>query len=250
MKWNPLLYDNTHGFVAKYGEGILEYLSAKTGETILDLGCGTGDLTGKISESGCSVVGIDSSMEMITKAKTKFPSINFHAMDARDITLNAKFDAIFSNAVLHWIKEPERVIKSMRNILKPNGRIVLEFGGKGNNEQMLAALRSAFIKRNFPANATINFWYYPSIGEYATALEEQDFRVMHAEHFDRQTPLTGPDGMKDWFRMFAANFFSGISETEKELILDDVQETLRKTHFINGTWYADYKRLRIVAVKN
>jgi trans-aconitate methyltransferase len=249
MKWNSTLYDQSHGFVSKYGEGILSYLNPKPTERILDLGCGTGDLTKQISLTGATVIGTDSSPEMILKAKSKFPEIQFHQMDARGLEFDIQFDAIFSNAVLHWIPEKEIVIEKMYSQLTDNGRIVLEFGGKGNNQQMLKALRDVFLKRGYVSNAKIDCWYYPSIGEYSTELEKQNFRVVHAEHFDRITPLKGNQGIKDWFLMFGDYLFAGIKDREKDDILDEVQDKLKETHFIDGVWNADYKRIRIVAVK-
>ncbi len=249
MKWNSTLYDNSHDFVSKYGEGIFSYLQPKADETILDLGCGTGDLTHKIFLSGAKVIGVDSSAEMVDEAKSKFPEVKFHCMDAAALQFDLKFDAIFSNAVLHWIPEKEKVIERMSACLKEEGRIVLEFGGKGNIEQMLKALRTSLQKREFHDNANVDFWYFPSIGEYSVELEKQGFRVIHAAHFDRPTPLKGKQGMKDWFLMFADYFFVGISEVDKEEILDEVQNDLEKTHLQDGIWHADYKRIRIVAVK-
>jgi trans-aconitate methyltransferase len=249
MKWNTELYDNAHNFVSKFGEGILSYLQPKQGETILDLGCGTGDLTEEIFQKGASVIGVDNSAEMIRTAKTKFPAIDFRQEDARMMNFDMRFDAIFSNAVLHWIKEKELVIRQMHLLLKENGRIVLEFGGKGNILQMENAIRAVLKKRGYYDNANLDFWYFPSIGEYATELEKQGFRVVHAEHFDRNTPLKGERGMKDWFMMFGINFLTGIPESEIEDILEDTDKILRPTHFRDGIWNADYRRIRIVAVK-
>jgi trans-aconitate methyltransferase len=249
MKWNSTLYDNSHDFVSQYGKGILSFLNPKPAETILDLGCGTGDLTKEIFLTGARVKGVDSSSDMITKAKAKFPEIEFHQMDARELKFDDKFDAIFSNAVLHWIPQKEIVISKMYSHLNDNGRIVLEFGGKGNNQQMLKVLREVFLQRGYVSNAKINYWYYPSIGEYSTELEKQNFRVTHAEHFDRITPLKSDQGIKDWFLMFGDYLFVDISEKEKNDILDEVQDKLKATHFIDGVWNADYKRIRIVAVK-
>ncbi len=249
MKWDPALYDKSHDFVSKYGEGILSYLNPKPTETILDLGCGTGDLTEEIFLSGAKIIGVDNSAEMIESAKFKFPAVEFRQMDAKELKFDFQFDAIFSNAVLHWIPEKEKVIEKMNLLLKNNGRIVLEFGGKGNNQQMLKVLREVFTERGYHTNAKVDFWYYPSIGEYSTELEKFNFRVVHAEHLDRLTPLKGNQGIKDWFLMFGSNFFTGISEVIKEEILNEVQNRLIKTHCVDGVWYADYKRIRIVAVK-
>jgi trans-aconitate methyltransferase len=249
MKWNTELYDGAHNFVSTFGKGILSYLHPKPGETILDLGCGTGDLTEEIFRSGARVIGVDNSADMIFTAKSKFPEIEFHQMDARKMNFDIRFEAIFSNAVLHWIIEKEKVIKQMHLLLKDNGRIVLEFGGKGNIQQMQMTLRKVLEKRGYQERANMDFWYYPSIAEYSTELEKQNLRVVHAEHFDRNTPLKGDDGMKDWFKMFGVNFFDGLTATEIEDILNEVQDLLRPTHFINGVWNADYKRIRIVAIK-
>ncbi len=249
MKWNATLYDNSHDFVSKYGEGIRSYLQPKHGETILDLGCGTGDLTHKIFLSGAKVIGVDASAEMIDEAKSKFPAVEFHCMDATALQFDIKFDAIFSNAVLHWIPEKEKVIESMNSCLKEEGRIVLEFGGKGNVGEMLKALRTSLTKRGLHDNAAVDFWYFPSIGEYSVELEKQGFSVIHAEHFNRPTPLKGKQGMRDWFLMFADYFFEGMSEADMEEILEEVQKNLERTHLKDEVWVADYKRIRIVAVK-
>jgi trans-aconitate methyltransferase len=249
MKWNTELYDNAHGFVSKFGEGILSYLLPKPGETILDLGCGTGDLTEEIFQKGARVIGVDNSAEMIQVAKTKFPSIEFLQADARIMNFDVRFDAIFSNAVLHWIKEKDLVIRQMYLSLKVSGRIVLEFGGKGNIQQMENAMRMVLKRNGYDENANMDFWYFPSIGEYATELEKQNFRVIHAEHFDRNTPLKGDRGMKDWFMMFGINFLKDVPETEIEFILDEVDDMLRPTHYRDGIWNADYKRIRIIAIK-
>jgi trans-aconitate methyltransferase len=250
MKWDATLYDQSHSFVSKYGEGILSYLDPKSGETILDLGCGTGDLTNEIFLSGAKVIGVDSSNEMIPAARSKFPGIEFHQMDARYLEFDIQFDAIFSNAVLHWIPQKGMVIEKMYSVLKENGRIALEFGGKGNIQEMLKALRNTFMKRGYHKNAQIDFWYFPSIGEYATELEKQNFTVVHAEHFARVTPLESNQGIKDWFLMFGEPFFIDIPFVEKEEILNEVQANLRATHFTGRIWNADYKRIRIVAIKN
>jgi trans-aconitate methyltransferase len=249
MKWNADLYDRSHDFVSRYGAGLLSYLQPMPGEIILDLGCGTGELTNEISLSGAKAIGIDSSANMVQVAAAKFPETTFFQMDARDMQFDILFDAVFSNAALHWIPEKEKVIERMYSLLKPGGRIVLEFGGKGNNQHLIQALRNTFIERKFYENAEIDFWYFPSVGQYATELEKQNFRVIHAEHFDRTTPLKGAAGVKDWFTMFGEYFFAGISETEKDEILDEVEHKLAPTHYIDGTWYADYKRIRIIAVK-
>jgi trans-aconitate methyltransferase len=250
MKWNTQLYDQSHDFVSGFGAGILSWLDPKPGQNILDLGCGTGDLTRDIFDSGATVLGVDGSEEMIQAARIKFPEIPFRTMDARFLELDQTFDSVFSNAVLHWIPEKEAVIQGVRNVLKEGGVLVAEFGGKGNVGGMLDALQKVFIKKGYHRNAEIRFWYFPSIGEYASELEKQGFRVLRAEHFDRPTPLNGPDGMAEWFRMFGEGFFEGIPQNERDEIQMEVQKELKATHFKDGVWVADYKRIRVMAVKN
>jgi len=121
-------------------------LDAKPGERVLDLGCGTGHLAAKIAEAGAQVVGVDRSHEMIRQARLKYPSLRFEVMDAREISLDGTFDAVFSNATLHWIKEPERVIAAVQKSLRPRGRLVAEFGGKGNTAELLRAVQKAWAK--------------------------------------------------------------------------------------------------------
>ena len=114
MKWNSKLYDDSHDFVSKFGQEMLSYLNPQPNELILDLGCGTGDLSKEISLNA-KVIGVDSSADMISKAKAKFPEVEFYQMDARELNFDFQFDAIFSNAVLHWIPEKEIVINKMFN---------------------------------------------------------------------------------------------------------------------------------------
>ena len=249
MKWNSSLYDTKHSFVTKYGEDVVALLNPKSGEKILDLGCGTGDLAELITQQGAIVTGVDSSQEMIAEAKRKFPHITFEVERAENLNYHAQFDAVFSNATLHWVLEKEKAVECIFNALKPGGRFVAEFGGKNNVQKMMAAFRNALTRFGFEKDAGINIWYYPSIGEYASLLEKMGFRVEYAVHFDRQTELKGDDGMKNWFRMFRATFFKNLNEEYVDKILNDVETQLHSTHKVNGVWYADYKRLRIVATK-
>jgi len=250
MKWNAELYDNKHSFVSQYGEGVLALLNVKPGERILDLGCGTGDLANQIQEKGAEVVGIDASPDMIAKAKDKYPALDFSVANGTDFHFDEPFDAVFTNATLHWIHDADSVIKSVYNVLKPGGRFVGEFGGKGNNRLMLAATASVLKQHGYNDGEDINPWYYPSTAEYATKLEAHGFRVTFATHFDRPTLLQdGRDGMIKWFNMFGFSLFKKIPAAELPQILNEITDLLQPTNEVDGKWYADYKRLRFVAVK-
>ncbi len=249
-KWNPQLYNDKHAFVFDYGEDLLTMLHPEKNERILDIGCGAGQLTFKISQLAKEVVGIDQSEEMIADAQSKYPHIQFLVADGADFNFEEKFDAIFSNAALHWIVNYKGVIQCMYHNLKPGGRIVLEFGGKGNVQTIVNQLRISLAERDYTEQAALELWYFPSIGEYATALEAAGFRVTMVQHFDRPTQLADEKaGIKDWISMFGESFFHGVLPVHIEEIKDEVQEKVKPQCFYNGAWHADYKRIRIVAVK-
>jgi len=248
--WNPELYNDKHAFVYQYGQGILSWLEPKANERILDVGCGSGQLTSQIKEKAAWVVGMDSSPEMIADARSKYPSVAFEVGNASDFEFNQQFDAIFSNAVLHWVTDYEGAVTCMYRNLKPGGRLVAEFGGKGNVQNIVGTLRKVLAKYGYHEQAEKQLWYYPSIGEYATVLEKAGFRVTRAEHFDRPTELADADtGIIDWLSMFAKQFFDGVSDADAKAIKAEVQETLKPVSFTDGKWYADYKRIRVMAIK-
>lgn len=243
--WNTSLYENNHAFVWQYGESLLDLLAPQTRERILDLGCGTGQLTDKIASRGASVVGIDNSAEMIARARQNYPTLQFEIADAQSFQFDQPFDAVFSNAVLHWIKQPDAVIGCVRQVLKPGGRFVAEFGGKGNVAAIVTALFNVLNQTSPIANP----WYFPSIGDYATRLEQQGFDVTVAVLFDRPTPLAGKAGMANWLQMFADGLLSGVPQEGRSAVIQAVEEQLRPTLYRDGSWFADYRRLRVVAFK-
>lgn len=250
IKWDASLYDNKHDFVFKYGEDLVSLLQPQTGEYILDIGCGTGYLSDLIAASGAIVTGIDSSVEMILQAKEAYPVPTFQVRSATDFVADKSFDAIFSNAVLHWIKEKELAIDCMYRNLKRNGRLVLEMGGKGNVAGIIQALKTSLIKHGFADNAATEQWYFPSLSEYTGLLEKRGFRVTYAAHFNRETELKNTDnGIKDWIKMFGVSYLQGINENLVDTILAETEAQLRPTHFRQGKWFADYKRLRVTAIK-
>jgi trans-aconitate methyltransferase len=250
MKWNAELYDDKHAFVFQYGESVLELLGIKPGERILDLGCGTGHLTNEIKEHGAEAVGIDASADMIARASKEHPGVDFRVADGADFHFDKPFDTVFSNAALHWIPKADEAIKCVYESLKPGGRFVAEMGGKGNVEHMMAATRKVLIQHGYYNLAERKPWYFPSLGEYAGKLEKQGFRVTYALHFDRKTLLQDSrQGVTKWLNMFGSMFFEGIDEAEKQQILNEITDLLEPYYNENGQWYADYKRLRFIAVK-
>ncbi len=248
--WDAALYDSKHSFVSQYGTDLVELLSPQRGERILDLGCGTGHLSHRIASAGAEVIAIDSSPAMIERARESYLHLRFEAADATDFHFSEPFDAVFSNAVLHWIKEPERAIACIWRALKPGGRFVAEFGGKGNIKKAVDAIYRAIETAGYPPGMELNPWYFPSIGEFGTLLEKQGFCLTYATLFDRPTPLEdGEKGLRHWIEMFTNVLLERIPNDKRADIITDVEDQLRPELFRNGTWVVDYRRIRAIAIK-
>ncbi|RKQ28440.1 class I SAM-dependent methyltransferase [Oceanobacillus halophilus] len=248
--WNPKLYDEKHSFVSKFGRDLIELLNPKEEERILDLGCGTGDLTKELTSYDTEVIGVDKSEKMIQKAKEKYPDIPFHVQDATSLKFEREFDAVFTNATLHWVKPPEQALQQIYQVLKKGGRFVAEFGGKGN-VQIITNEINFQIKENGINYKPENFpWYFPSIGEYTKLMEEIGFSVTFAYHFDRPTLLDGEDGLRNWLEMFGNSLLHGIDEDRKHSILWKAENRLKESLYHSGDWIADYKRIRVVGIKD
>ena len=243
--WDAEQYEGKHSFVWRLGAGVLELLAPQAGERILDLGCGTGQLTAEIAQRGAQVVGLDNSANMIGQARQNYPGLAFVLGDAAGFRFEQPFDAVFSNAALHWVKDPESAVESIARALKPGGRFVAEFGGNGNTRAILAALRSV-LGRESDARCP---WYYPSIGQYSLLLERYGLETRHAELFERPTALEGESGMEDWLRMFCGTYFQGLHDADATAKRREVVSALRPELYREGVWTVDYRRLRIVAVK-
>lgn len=246
--WDPNLYQSSHAFVWQKAADLLELLAPQAGERILDLGCGTGQLTAQITERGAAVVGIDRSAEMIDQARRNFARLRFDVADATMFTVDAPFDAVFSNATLHWVKPPEAAAARIFAALRPGGRFVAEFGGRGNVRRISEALRVAMRDVAGEDFDRLSPWFYPSVGEYASILERLGFDVTFATLFDRPTPLeNGEAGLADWLRMFAGLLLGAVDAEKRQAVIDAACEHARADLYREGRWTADYRRLRIVA---
>jgi trans-aconitate 2-methyltransferase len=246
--WDPELYEARHSFVWQFGQDLIELLAPKPGERILDLGCGPGQLTAKIAEAGAAVVGLDASPAMIGQARQNFPQLSFVLGDAARMSFREEFDAVFSNAALHWMLDREGVARAIAAALKRGGRFVAELGGRGNIQQLEAEIEK--VAHRYLGDATPERrTYYPALGEYASLLEANRLEVRTALLFDRPTPLEGESGMENWIRQFKAYYFESLSPAQAAKAIGEVAELLRPTAFRDGIWVADYRRLRITAVK-
>jgi trans-aconitate methyltransferase len=234
------------------GESLVKLLAPQDGEKILDLGCGTGELTDIIAQSGACVRGIDSSCSMISTAQVNYPDIHFSVADARSFQVKRPLDAVFSHEVLHWIKEPDAVINCVEQALKPGGRFVAEFNCEGHVGAIVGAhLSVALSEISGQEPEALNPWYCPSIDEYAGRLENQGFEVRYRVLVDHSTPLVdGSAGLVTWIQRFAGEFWSELSDKVQLQVRTSLAERLRPALCRDGKWIADYRRIRVRAIKN
>ncbi|MDP5274294.1 class I SAM-dependent methyltransferase [Chengkuizengella axinellae] len=249
-EWDSNLYDDKHHFVSQFGNGVLKLLNAKKEEKILDLGCGTGDLTYEISKSGAEVKGMDLSESMIHKAREKYPDLKFSVDNAATFQTNECYDVVFSNAALHWIKNAPNVVSAISQSLTSGGRFVAEFGGKGNVGQIMKTIKTVLNQRYGINAEKLDPFYFPSIGEYTSLLEAHGFRVTYCIHFERPTPLEdGERGLVHWLDIFSDDFFQHFTPSEKQDAYVEIVDILKPKLFKNHSWIADYKRIRVMAIK-
>jgi trans-aconitate methyltransferase len=245
QQWNSSRYDKNARFVSDLGQPVVNLLNPHAGERILDVGCGDGVLTEKIIARGAEVTGVDASSDMIAAARKR--GIDARVVDAYHLDFAAEFDAVFSNAALHWMKrDPDAVIQGVRRALRPGGRFVAEMGGHGNVAAITVALCATLEKFGAKDSAEIVPWYFPSPDEYRQRLERAGFRIDYIELIPRPTPL--PTGMRGWLETFAIPFTSSLPQEARAEFLDAVTERLRPALCdASGHWTANYVRLRFLA---
>lgn len=242
--WDPALYAANAGFVPALGNVALEWLAPKPGERILDLGCGDGVLTLKIAATGALVEGLDGDAAMVEAARKC--GLNVRHLDARLLDDTAHFDAVFSNATLHWIRPPQTVAANVARALKPEGRFVGEFGGHGNIAAIRTALAATLATRGLSESPDAN--YYPAADEYAAVLSAPGFIVDRTEIVPRPTPL--PGGMDAWLQTFRGGFLdaAGVPRADQAAVIAETVARLAPVLCdATGRWTADYVRLRFHA---
>lgn len=242
-RWNPAQYDRNARFVSDLAVPVLELLAPRPGERILDLGCGDGALTAVLAERGCVVVGIDSSPDMVEAARTR--GVDARVGDGRDLPFEQELDAVFSNAALHWMKEPSRVIAGVWRALRPGGRFVGEMGGQGN----VAAIENALVAATRARGLRVaSPWFFPAADEYRSLLERQGFEVRSVELIPRPTRL--PGDLRDWLQTIPQPYTAAVAEAERAAFIDEVVARLRdELCDERGCWTADYVRLRFAAIR-
>lgn len=245
--WNASRYAANAAFVPALGQPVLDLLNPQPGERILDLGCGDGVLTEKIAAIKTDAVGIDSSADMVAAAHRR--GLDAQLMDATKMTFNEEFDAVFSNAVLHWVKDdPDAAITGAYRALRRPGRFVGEMGGHGCVAAINLALIVGLEKRGIKNAASLCPWYFPTVDDYTERLERAGFVAESVQLIPRPTPL--PTGMRGWLETFANPLSATLPEDQRGDYLDETTEMLRPVLCDEkGRWTADYMRLRFVAHK-
>lgn len=251
-EWQADRYDDEHAFVYESSTDLLDLLDPEPGKVIADLGCGTGHLTAEIAEAVSAdgaagqAVGFDRSREMVAEARTTYPDVDFFRADARAVPFHDTLDVVFSNAALHWISDQEAAVASIHESLRPGGRLVAELGGVGNVATITDALEAELDARGYDREHS---WYFPSPGEYAPLLEAKGFEVRDLRLFDRPTPLDGEEGLANWIEGFGDELLAPLSAEERAAVVEAVEDRCRDALYAEGEWIADYRRLRVVAVR-
>jgi trans-aconitate methyltransferase len=244
QQWQPESYVKHAGFVAELGLAVVELLNPQPGERILDLGCGDGRLTEKLVQMGCEVVGVDGSAAQVAAAQAK--GLTALVMDGQQLTFANEFDAVFSNAALHCMKQADAVVAGVRRALRENGRFVGEMGGHGNVDIIRTVLHEALRQRGIDPE-TADPWYFPTPEVYQAKLEAHGFRVTSIELIPRPTPL--PGDISGWLDTFAESFTNCLPQNERARFVAALREELRPLLCDEaGQWTADYVRLRFAAV--
>ena len=245
QNWNAEQYQKDASFVAQLGTPVLELLAPQSAEKILDLGCGDGRLTWQIQNRNCEVLGIDSSASMIAKAQEK--GLKARVLSAEKIDYHRQFDAVFTNAVLHWVDDIDTVITNVYHALKTNGRFIGEFGGQGNIQALISQM-SAIFQEFTEFGEFNNPWYFPSTEEFALVLEQKGFLVQYIELISRPTLLKS--GIENWLEIFTNRISNHLSIEQKKIFITEVTKKLRPLIFSETKgWIADYVGIRFKAIK-
>jgi trans-aconitate methyltransferase len=241
--WSAERYAATAHFVPAFGAPVVELLDPKPGERILDLGCGDGVLTEKIAALGAKVVAVDAAPDMVAAAKAR--GLDARVVPGQSLAFDGEFDAVFSNAALHWMRPQEAVLDGVRRALKPGGRFVAEMGGHNNTAAILTAMRAVLARRGIEA-LSLSPWYFPSAAAYQQKLEAAGFKVEEIAIIPRPTPLEA--GLDAWLDAFTEDFFSALRSDDRAAAKQEICELLQPILMDEtGLWIADYVRLRFRA---
>jgi trans-aconitate methyltransferase len=244
--WNPKDYAEVGAFVPTLGAGVFEWLAPQPGERILDVGCGDGQLTSKIAASGAEVIGVDASAAMVDGARLR--GVRAQVCNAEALAFVSEFDAVFSNAALHWVRDQNAMLAGVRRALKPGGRFVAEMGGHGNIAAIQVALAAVLARHRLaPEFNAEQMNYFPTPAAYRARLERHGFAVEEIQLIPRPTPL-GESGMAGWLHTFRRGVLDALPELLRPTVAAETVALLEPVlRDEQGNWTADYVRLRFVA---
>ena len=246
ITWQAENYQQNFSYVSTYGQELLSLIDLNQTRTVLDLGCGNGDLTNKLSELGLEVTGVDGSVEQLALARAHYPQLTFILGQAQQLPFKHCFDLVFSNAVLHWIDKQDhpQLLCSISNALKPHGAFIFECGGTGNNALIHEALKKSF--KAFGYKYEMPF-YFPKQDEYCALLEQAGFKLDYVSCFPRPTRLASNSGIQGFMRMFMQKLLQNLQAHDTDQVLNHAEQLLRPSLYSDGKWFADYVRLRVKA---
>lgn len=242
QRWDAGEYARSAAFVPAMGAPVLDLLAPCQGEQILDLGCGDGVLTERIAAAGAVVVGVDGSPDMIAAARRR--GLDAHVMDGQALEFAAEFDAVFSNAALHWMRDASGVAAGVFRALKPGGRFVGEMGGAGNVAAIWDAMDAELAERGLSMPRAHLHWY-PTDDAFERVYRDAGFEQVEARLINRPTPL--PTGVHGWVMTFFVGIMTdlGLSHDDQLAIAYAVERRLAPTlRQGDGSWVAPYVRLR------
>jgi trans-aconitate methyltransferase len=243
--WLARRYAANAAFVPALGAPVLALLRPQPGERILDLGCGDGVLSEQIAAAGAQVVAVDSGPDMIAAAQAR--GLDARVIDGQKLAFAGAFDAVFSNAALHWMRDADVVLAGVFRALKPGGRFVAEMGGHGNIAAIVTALTAVLAHRGIDAHRH-NPFYFPSATAYRARLEQAGFTVAEIAIIPRPTVL--PGAIEAWLDTFCEPFLGTLREPERSHARAETVDLLRPVLMDEtGAWIADYVRLRFRALR-
>jgi len=247
MEWDAQKYNETCGRVTEHDMKLVDALKEMRPGKVLDIGCGTGVLTGGIAKFAREAVGIDASPAMVAKARSAYPALQFMVMDACALPWEGYFDAMFSNAVFHFIKGQDVLLAGIYKALAPNGVLVCEFGAAGNISALLDAVAGACAKRGMPY--ALRF-YYPTKDKYAGLLERQGFTPEALDVYDLDMRLReGEAGLRDWVSQIFSVELAWFDEFTRADVLQEIEAALRPAQWDGESWHLLHRRIRVIARK-
>lgn len=258
FKWNAADYAAQSSAQKIWAEELIANLNFSATEQVLDLGCGDGKISAAIASclTGGKVVGIDASEDMVLLAQQIFAAnhnLSFKQDDATDFLYKEKFDVIFSNAVLHWVKDHLAVLNNCYQSLRSGGKIVLQMGGKGNAHEFIDIVTRVTSQQKWQAYfETFTFpYHFYGVNDYENWLISTGFQARRVELINKDMQHQGTEGLAGWFRTTWMPYTNQLPEHKRESFINDIVETYFSDYPIDesGNTHIKMVRLEVEAFK-